>query len=196
MAKRHPLIYLNEEGSVVTENVIFEYPTVLFEGNDIKVRTTGHDYDFVATISNFNNRKCTIVFDDEDIENIEIAGNDWVGLMAIGCDMFKLESLTNGKCHIVFDGEDISTVEDGCSYCKESKSLFWCDDYNEHAIRKVYIEQDGSITVNTNIDDNEANLESQRWGLPATARDTCSFPIKFCPMCGRPLHKEDGENND
>ncbi len=71
-----------------------------------------------------------------------------------------------------------------CDFCKNNKSLFWCDNSNEHAIREVYLELDGSVTVQTNIIDLYESSKNQKWEIPLTARDSCNFSIRYCPMCG------------
>lgn len=81
----------------------------------------------------------------------------------------------------------------GCPYCSENKSLFWCDDSNEHAIREVYIESDGTLTVETNITDIAETENYKKWGINLTQKDSCNFPINYCCMCGRKLKGDSNE---
>lgn len=77
-----------------------------------------------------------------------------------------------------------------CKYCEESKSLFWCQDTNEHFIREVYLELDGSMTVTSNIENLNEWRDGNKWGIYARVLDDCNFKINFCPMCGRKLTKQ------
>lgn len=72
-----------------------------------------------------------------------------------------------------------------CDYCDKLKSLFWCDKTEEHAIREIYVELDGSMTVSTNITDIEQSDCDSKWGYYHTQQDSCNFKINYCPMCGR-----------
>lgn len=244
MAETKKLIYRNDNDEVVVDNSLEGNKVVLYEDEFVKIATTGHFYDFIATVENKDSEAITIVFEGESefVVDFVVDGNDWVGILADeegwdalvaicagdfhiegGDDLDEIDEteilatlkstnissvdldrdfcnrvislIENKNAQVVELEKKLKTEKEGCPYCKESKPLFWCDNYNEHAIREVYVELDGTMTVNTNIDDVKENFENSRFGLPETAKDNCNFPISFCPMCGRPLHKEDGENN-
>lgn len=55
---------------------------IIYEDNYVKVETTGHDYDFIATIQNKTNSDLDcFIGDDEDIICL-LEPNDWVGILA------------------------------------------------------------------------------------------------------------------
>lgn len=76
-----------------------------------------------------------------------------------------------------------------CEYCNNLKSLFWCDVMEDHVIREIYIELDGSITVETNVIDLKQAENDRKWGWYHTQKDSCNVKIKYCPMCGRKLEQ-------
>ena len=53
---------------------------MIFENEEILVKETGHDYDFIATVENKTDHEITIVFDDDFIEPIVV--DDWIGILA------------------------------------------------------------------------------------------------------------------
>lgn len=53
---------------------------VLYEDENIILKSTGRNYDFIATIENKLDKPIHIKFDNEDI--IGMSGNHWVGLLA------------------------------------------------------------------------------------------------------------------
>lgn len=51
--------------------------------NPFELKETGHDYDFIATIQNNTDRVLKFTFDEDlGLDNLEIAPNEWVGLLA------------------------------------------------------------------------------------------------------------------
>lgn len=97
-------IYINECSGKVTVNmdVILE-KTVMYENESIKVQTTGHDYDFIATVENKTSKSVMIVFDNESeyLPECYVKANNWVGILANDEGYETLEALTNGRFHVV-----------------------------------------------------------------------------------------------
>lgn len=88
------------EKIIVNEDIIFKRTTIR---NDdyIKVETTGHNYDFIATIENKTENTILIVFDDESdyLPEITINAYDWIGLLANDTGYETLKALANNKFH-------------------------------------------------------------------------------------------------
>lgn len=95
------LIYRNEDDNLVVDDSLDGNKVVLYENDDIKIETTGHFYDFIATVSNFGT-KCTIVFtgNAEYVEDFTVDGNDWVGIEANDAGWETLEAIVNGDFRI------------------------------------------------------------------------------------------------
>ena len=75
-----------------------------------------------------------------------------------------------------------------CEYCSNSKSLFWENNTNNNAVREVYLELNGTMTVTTNLlDFSQENLKSE---LDVFPKAGCNFKINYCPMCGKKLEEE------
>lgn len=63
---------------------------IIYESEELLVKSTGHDYDFIATLeinnSEFSRKDedLVVVFEDEykDLDAIQIPQDDWVGLLA------------------------------------------------------------------------------------------------------------------
>lgn len=53
---------------------------VLYEDKNIILKSTGRDYDFIATIENKLDKPIHITFENED--KIGMSANNWVGLLA------------------------------------------------------------------------------------------------------------------
>lgn len=53
---------------------------VLYEDKNIILKSTGRDYDFIATIENKLDKSIRITFENED--EIGMSANNWVGLLA------------------------------------------------------------------------------------------------------------------
>lgn len=63
---------------------------IIFENEDVKIKTTNHDYDYVATIYNKTDKYMQLGISEFELEaNWEIAPNDWIGILAneIGYEM-------------------------------------------------------------------------------------------------------------
>ncbi len=58
----------------------------IFENEFIRVKSTGRDYDFVATVENKTDKNIRIRYNPMDFlvthDTIDIAPNDWIGLLA------------------------------------------------------------------------------------------------------------------
>ncbi len=93
-------IYLKSGRVCVNMDIIFT-KTILYEDENIKVKTSGHDYDFIAEVISKTGKIITIVFDDESdyLPNIEI--DVWTGLLANDEGYEMLEALANKRFHIV-----------------------------------------------------------------------------------------------
>ena len=65
-------------------NIINDYDGTIYEDDDITVKFTGNDYDFVATIENNNKQESVVIlFDDSTgLEPRIVEAGDWVGLLA------------------------------------------------------------------------------------------------------------------
>lgn len=53
---------------------------MIFENDEIIVKETNRQYDFIATIENKTNSPVLIVFKNEDIPSIIVS--DWIGILA------------------------------------------------------------------------------------------------------------------
>lgn len=59
-------IYIDASSGKVTVNMdVILTKTVMRDDEKIRVQTTGHDYDFIATVENKTKKTLLIVFDDE-----------------------------------------------------------------------------------------------------------------------------------
>ena len=83
----------------------------IYENKQIKVTTTGQDYDFIATIENKTNDKIIIKCVDDKYLNditkqiasykIEIPPADWVGLMYCETDLQWIEAFEDKKIEVL-----------------------------------------------------------------------------------------------
>ncbi len=71
----------------------------VFENDEITVKLTGRDYDFIAIIENKTSKDITIriTADDDIFEEIAIKANDWIGLLANEDGYQTLNALQSGK---------------------------------------------------------------------------------------------------
>lgn len=70
---------------------------------EVEVKTTGHDYDFIAHIENNTDNVLKLFIDDLEgwySEPIVILPHDWVGLLADEDGRGQLESIMNGDFKI------------------------------------------------------------------------------------------------
>lgn len=103
-------IYIDESSGKVTVNMdVILTKTVMRDDEKIRVQTTGHDYDFIATVENKTEKTILIVFDDESDYLPEFSvkaddkADDWVGLLANDEGYETLEAFVNGRFHIEGD---------------------------------------------------------------------------------------------
>lgn len=77
------LIYRNNNDEIVVDDSLDGNKVVLYEDDDIEVRTTGHFYDFIATIENKGTKPLSILCycDEICIHVYTIDGNDWTGVL-------------------------------------------------------------------------------------------------------------------
>lgn len=98
-------IFINPETNEIEVNMgIILTPTTLVENERIRVRTSGHDYDFIATVENLTEETIYIKFAGEAvwIEPLApIRSNGWVGLLANTEGYSALEALVNGRYEFV-----------------------------------------------------------------------------------------------
>lgn len=99
-------IYIDESSGKVTVNMdVILTKTVMRDDEKIRVQTTGHDYDFIATVENKTEKTILIVFDDESdyLPEFSVNADDWAGLLANDEGYETLEALVNGRFHIEGD---------------------------------------------------------------------------------------------
>lgn len=94
-------IFINPKTDAIEINMdVILTPTTLVENERIRIRTTGHDYDFIATVENLTEETIYIKFTGE-AEWIDplppIRSNDWVGLLANHEGYGALEAIVNGR---------------------------------------------------------------------------------------------------
>lgn len=93
-------IFINPESDEIEVNMdVILTPTTLVENERIRVRTTGHDYDFIAIVENLTEGRLRIRFigEAEWIAMLCVAPNDWIGLLADAEGYSALEALANGR---------------------------------------------------------------------------------------------------
>ena len=99
-------ICIDESSGKVTVNMdVILTKTIMRDDEKIRVQTTGHDYDFIATVENKTEKTILIVFEDESdyLPEFSIKVDGWVGLPANDEGYETLEALTNGRFHIEGD---------------------------------------------------------------------------------------------
>lgn len=93
-------IYYDEyEDLIVIDEESFSKPTILRD-DFLQIRTTGHDYDFVASIYNKTNKPIHLIFDEEvgvDVDKLELDALNWYGILANENGYKMLEALINNK---------------------------------------------------------------------------------------------------
>lgn len=57
---------------------------IIYEDERVMVKTTGHDYDFIATIQNKTNSDFECFIGKDDDRSCVLKANDWVGILADG----------------------------------------------------------------------------------------------------------------
>lgn len=73
----------------------------IFENEVVKVSRTDRDYDFIAVIENKTDKEVQITFFDDEIENIVVEPNDWVGLLANEADYLILDELKAERFDVI-----------------------------------------------------------------------------------------------
>jgi len=74
----------------------------LFENNNIKVETTGRNYDFMACITNKTNQDMNIFVNNEYNTHLFIGGDDWTGLVYGNESIDVLYHLVNGNYDLIY----------------------------------------------------------------------------------------------
>lgn len=100
MEKEHPLIHRDRyTDRIVVDMDAVELATTLREDELMRIRTTGHDYDFVASAQNLTEEDIVIEFCGkvEYLPTLIIKANDWIGIQANDEGYEILEALVNNR---------------------------------------------------------------------------------------------------
>ena len=77
---------------------------IIFEDNDICIKRTNQNYDFVATIENKSKTDLYIDFTDEFMEfnddTLIVQAEDWIGILANTQGFERLEKLEKGQYYL------------------------------------------------------------------------------------------------
>lgn len=76
---------------------ITEKPQVIYEDENIKISTTGRDYDFIATVQNKTSLPVRIAPVNDDFSSYEVGPNNWVGISANMDGYVELAAYYNDK---------------------------------------------------------------------------------------------------
>jgi len=77
---------------------------IIFENEDIEIKTTGHDYDFVATIYNKTDKNMQFGIAEFGLDtNWEIPPRDWIGVEANEIVDDVIDCLEAGNFDYVLD---------------------------------------------------------------------------------------------
>lgn len=94
-----PIYYDEYEDKIIIDEKSFSEPTILRD-DYLQIKTTGHDYDFVASVQNKTDRPIHLIFDEEvgvDVDELEIDSLNWFGILANDNGYRMLEALVNNK---------------------------------------------------------------------------------------------------
>lgn len=94
-----PIYYDEYEDSIVIDEKTFSEPTILRD-DYLQIKTTGRDYDFIATVYNKTNSPVHLIFDEEveaGINELELDIFNWFGILADNNGYRLLEALVNNK---------------------------------------------------------------------------------------------------
>lgn len=97
-----PIYYDEYVDSVVIDEKSFSEPTILRD-DYLQIKTTGRDYDFIATVYNKTNSPIHLIFDEEigvDVDELELDTLNWQGILANDNGYRMLEALVNNKFSI------------------------------------------------------------------------------------------------
>ncbi len=113
MAETKKLIYRNDNDEVVVDNSLEGNKVVLYEDEFVKIATTGHFYDFIATVENKDSEAITIVFEGESefVVDFVVDGKDWVGILADEEGWDALVAICAGDFHIE-GGDDFDKIDE------------------------------------------------------------------------------------
>lgn len=96
-------IYYDEyEDLVVIDEESFSKPTILRD-DYLQIKTTGHDYDFVATVQNQTDATIHLIFDEAlgvDVDEFDLYASECIGILADDNGYRMLEALVNSKFSI------------------------------------------------------------------------------------------------
>lgn len=73
---------------------------------EVNINSTGHDYDFIATIWNNSDKPLKLFIDDLEgwySEPIVVPAHDWIGFLANDEDRFQVDSIMNGDFKAVYE---------------------------------------------------------------------------------------------
>lgn len=94
-----PIYYDEYEDSIAIDEKTFSEPTILRD-DYLQIKTTGRDYDFIATVYNKANSPVHLIFDKEveaGINELELDTLNWFGILANNNGYKMLEALVNNK---------------------------------------------------------------------------------------------------
>lgn len=97
-----PIYYDEYEDSIVVDDKSFSEPTILRD-DYLQIKTTGRDYDFIASVYNKTDKPIHLIFDEEagvDISELELDTLNWFGILANNNGYRMLEVLVNNKFSI------------------------------------------------------------------------------------------------
>lgn len=76
---------------------------IIYEDDEIIVKSTGRDYDFIATIENKTTDVVIVVFEGEYDYLPDIEIYDWVGILASDDGYDELDAIKTGNFYTIFD---------------------------------------------------------------------------------------------
>lgn len=103
MENRNKPIYYDEyEDKIVIDDKSFSEPTILRD-DYLQIKTTGHDYDFVAAVQNQTDATIHLIFDEAlgvDVDEFDLYASECIGILADDNGYRILEALVNSKFSI------------------------------------------------------------------------------------------------
>ena len=79
---------------------------IIFENDILLIKETGRNFDFIATIENKSKNRIEIIFDNEELDRIEIEPEEWTGILTDTEGALQTVELIEGHFNIdSIDGE-------------------------------------------------------------------------------------------
>lgn len=94
-----PIYYDEYEDKIIIDEKSFSEPTILRD-DYLQIKTTGRDYDFIASVQNKTDKPVHLIFDEEvgvDVDKLELDTLNWFGILANDNGYRMLEALVNNK---------------------------------------------------------------------------------------------------